>query len=69
MALSSCGKLESGYNWHYLQEMHILASNFSAKQHKLKVREGVIFFFFFVDLKRTKQNMQVFSFFLYGIYK
>lgn len=63
MALSSCGKLESGYNWHYLQEMHILASNFSAKQHKLKVREGVIFFFF-VDLKRTKQNMQVFSFFL-----
>lgn len=50
------------------KKMHILASNFSAKQHKLKVREGVIFFFFFfVHLKQKTKNMQVFFFLIWHI--
>lgn len=48
-ALNGTVKLRKTREWLQLalsakKKMHILASNFSAKQHKLKVREGVIFF-------------------------
>lgn len=49
------------------KKMHILASNFSAKQHKLKVREGVIFFFLLCSFK-TKNKKHAGVLFSYMAY-